>query len=116
MVDAIRARIIADSNGEWTMHGPLDPGVTLLELFAYQFEQRLYWLDQVSDPLVRSLLALLDNSPASTSAAKPLLAFQSLPDNSPQAVPAGTVFYPRDQDLPLPFTTLQPVTVLPFVR
>ena len=116
MVDAIRARIIANSDGQWTMHGPLDPGVTLLELFAYQFEQRLYWLDQVSEPLVRSFLALLDDAPPTTSPAKTLLAFQSLEDNSPQHVPEGTVFYPRDHDLQLPFTTLEPVTVLPVSR
>ncbi len=113
MIDAIRARIVADSNGEWTMHGPLDPGVTLLELFAYLFEQRLYWLDQVPEPLVRAILALLDDAPLRTACAKTLLAFRSLDDGLPQEVSAGTVFYPRDQQLLLPLSTLESATVLP---
>ena len=113
MVDAIRTRIAANSNGEWTMHGPLDPGVTMLELFAYLFEQRLYWLDQVPEPLVRAMLALLDEAPLTTASAKTLLAFRSLQDSLPQQVSAGTVFYPRDLELPLPYSTLEPVTILP---
>ena len=39
MVDAIRSRIAAVSDEEWTLHAPVDPGVTLLELFAYLLEQ-----------------------------------------------------------------------------
>ena len=54
MVDAIRTRIVANSRGQWTMHGPVDTGITLLELFTYLFEQRIYWLDQVHAPLARA--------------------------------------------------------------
>ena len=75
MVDAIRTRIVANSRGQWTMHGPADTGVTLLELFAYLFEQRIYWLDQVHAPLARALLALLDDAPRPTQAARTVLAF-----------------------------------------
>jgi hypothetical protein len=113
MVDAIRTRIAANSNGEWTMHGPLDPGVTLLELFAYLFEQRLYWLDQVPEPLVRAMLALLDEVPLTTASANTLLAFRSLQESLPQQVFAGTVFDPRDPELLLPYTILESVTILP---
>ena len=45
MVQAVRSRIAAVSQEKWTHHAPVDPGVTLLELFAYLLEQRLYWLD-----------------------------------------------------------------------
>ena len=75
MVEAIRTRIVANSRGQWTMHGPSDTGVTLLELFAYLFEQRIYWLDQVHAPLARALLALLDDAPRPTQAARTVLAF-----------------------------------------
>ena len=51
MVDAIRGRIAAASDEAWTLHAAVDPGVTLLELFAYLLEQRVYWLDQVPDAL-----------------------------------------------------------------
>src|SRR5262245_51269631 len=59
MVDAIRGRIAGVSEEEWTLHAPVDPGVTLLELFAYLLEQRIYWLDQVPDALINGLIALL---------------------------------------------------------
>ena len=56
MVAAIRRRIPAESAGNWTLHAPADPGITLLELFAFLTEQRLYWLDQVPDAFVVAVL------------------------------------------------------------
>ena len=63
MMAAIRRRIPAESDGVWTLHAPDDPGITLLELFAYLLEQRLYWLDQVPDALVVAILRLLGLEP-----------------------------------------------------
>ena len=60
MVAAIRRRIPAESQGNWTLHAPADPGITLLELFAFLTEQRLYWLNQVPDAFVVAVLRLLD--------------------------------------------------------
>src|SRR5262245_33348350 len=59
MVDTIRRRIPAASSGEWTLHSPVDPGVTLLELYAWLIEQRIFWVDQVPDSMVRASLRLL---------------------------------------------------------
>ena len=59
MVAAIRRRIPAESQGNWTLHAPADPGITLLDLFAFLAEQRLYWLDQVPDAFVVAVLRLL---------------------------------------------------------
>ena len=59
MVAAIRRRIPAESAGNWTLHAPVDPGITLIELFAFLAEQRLYWLDQVPDAFVVAVLNLL---------------------------------------------------------
>ena len=59
MVEAIRRRVPAESGGTWTLHSPVDPGITLLELFAYLLEQRLFSLDQVPDALVLAVLRLL---------------------------------------------------------
>ena len=61
-VAAIRRRIPAESGGTWTLHAPVDPGVTLLELYAWLLEQRLYWLDQVPDSFVRAVLRLLGDA------------------------------------------------------
>jgi hypothetical protein len=115
MVDAIRARIVANSRGQWTMHGPADTGVALLELFAYLFEQRIYWLDQVHGPLARALLALLDDAPRPTQAARTVLAFPT-PDGpafAPTHIAAGTTFTAALGARVLPMTTLEPVHVLP---
>ncbi len=113
MVEAIRTRIVANSRGQWTMHGPADTGVTLLELFAYLFEQRLYWLDQVHAPLARALLALLDDAPRPTQAARTVLAYPTPADGAATAITAGTLFTTTVGEAVLPMTTLEPVQVLP---
>jgi predicted phage baseplate assembly protein len=113
MVDAIRTRIVANSRGQWTMHGPSDAGVTLLELFAYLFEQRIYWLDQVHAPLARALLALLDDSPRPTQAARTVLAFPTPDGAAPTRIVAGTLFTTTLGSSVLPMTTLEPLDVLP---
>jgi hypothetical protein len=113
MVDAIRARIVANSRGQWTMHGPADAGITLLELFAYLFEQRIYWLDQVHGPLARALLALMDDAPRPTQAARTVLAFPTPGDAAPTRIAAGSLFTTAVGASVLPMTTLEPVDVLP---
>lgn len=113
MVDAIRTRIAANSRGKWTMHGPQDTGVTLLELFAYLFEQRIYWLDQVHAPLARALLALLDDTPRVTQAARTVLAFPTPDPAVPTRIVAGALFSTTLGEQVLPLTTLESVDVLP---
>lgn len=113
MVEAIRTRIVANSRGQWTMHGPADTGVALLDLFAYLFEQRMYWLDQVQAPLARALLALIDDAPRVTQAARTVLAFPTPEDALPLVIGAGTLFTTALGTSVLPMTTLEPVTVLP---
>jgi hypothetical protein len=113
MVAAIRTRIVANSRGQWTMHGPSDTGVTLLELFAYLFEQRVYWLDQVHGALGRALLALLDDAPRPTQAARTVLAFPSPDAAAPSRIAAGTLFTTTLGASVLPMTTLEPLDVLP---
>jgi hypothetical protein len=81
----------AASRGEWTQHGAVDPGVTLLELFAWQFEQRLFMADQLTEPIVRASLRLLGvPAPAPDAAATTVLSIVSPAAASP--LPAGTVF------------------------
>lgn len=46
LVEEIRT-LIPRYNPDWTNFNPSDPGVTLLELFAYLAEQSLYRIDQV---------------------------------------------------------------------
>ncbi|MER6917286.1 putative baseplate assembly protein [Streptomyces sp. NPDC000594] len=94
MMAAVRRRIPAESDGRWTLHAPVDPGMTLLELFAYLLEQRLYWLDQVPDALVVAILRLLGTGgpePARPAATVLRLATEG-PEGEIPVVPRGTVF------------------------
>jgi hypothetical protein len=45
---------------EWTNHNPADPGITLLELFAYLTEMLIYRLNRVTADNIRSFLKLLN--------------------------------------------------------
>jgi hypothetical protein len=113
MIDAVRGRIVARSNGKWTMHAAADPGVTLLELFAYQFEQRLYWMDQVPEHTVRALLAMLDDAPAATRAAQTVLSLATLESQPTQTIAAGQRFSSNHLERPQPMTGREDVNVLP---
>jgi predicted phage baseplate assembly protein len=116
MTTAIRGRIPAESAGTWTLHAPVDPGITVLELYAWLLEQRLYWLDQVPDTFVNAVLRLLgmpDRKPA-RAAATVLRFTASKPADAGQPAPtmsAGTPFScdPLDR---VGMTLIQDVTVL----
>jgi hypothetical protein len=45
---------------EWTNHNPSDPGITLVELFAYLSEMMLYRLNRVTDANMHAFLRLLN--------------------------------------------------------
>ncbi|MGW0809035.1 baseplate J/gp47 family protein [Nonomuraea sp. NPDC002799] len=110
MMAAIRRRIPAESDGRWTLHAPADPGVTLLELFAYLLEQRLYWLDQAPDELVVAILRLLGLDPPRP--ARPAATVLRLTADEPGVVPAGTVMS-RDPAGRIRFTLDDDVAVFP---
>jgi hypothetical protein len=48
---------------EWTNHNPSDPGVTLIELFAYLTEMMIYRLNRVTDQNMLAFLKLLNGNP-----------------------------------------------------
>ncbi|HEV7408810.1 MAG TPA: baseplate J/gp47 family protein [Bradyrhizobium sp.] len=110
---AARRRIPAASKGKWTLHAPVDPGVTLLELHAWLLEQRLYWMDQVPDALTRGALALLGERARDAQCAATVFQFTA---SQPGSVPAGTQMTLADSDPPLIFTTDTDLMVLPFAR
>lgn len=122
MVDSIRRRIPAASGGNWTLHAPVDPGVTLLELFAALLEQRVFQLDQTPDALMRAALALLGERPQPTAVATTVLSFTGTPF---QQVKDGTKMRLSGRTPRLVFTTGrlhapedpgQPLTALPVKR
>lgn len=117
MMAAIRRRIPAESDGTWTLHAPVDPGVTLLELFAYLLEQRLYWLDQVPDPLVVAILRLLGLDPPHPArpAATVLSVAAARTGTAVPVVPAGTALT-RDPAGGIVFTLDDDVAVFPLAE
>ncbi|MBG0562861.1 putative baseplate assembly protein [Actinoplanes aureus] len=123
LTDAARRRIPAASDGRWTLHAPVDPGITLLELLAYLLEQRLYWLDQIPADLVLGILDLLGvDGPRPARPAGTVLRFAAEADPGNEkaveavargvAIEAGSVLS-RDPLREAFFTTGRKVTVLP---
>src|SRR5262249_49651228 len=47
---------------DWTNHNPSDPGITLIELFAFICEKLIYQLNRVSDRNVAEFLSLLNGT------------------------------------------------------
>jgi len=97
LVDVARGRIATASAGQWTLHAPVDPGVTLLELFAGQFEDLLYRLDQPCEARQHAILRLLGHDRRSIGIASTVLALDDATavKEKPPAdwiyVPAGTL-------------------------
>jgi hypothetical protein len=79
LVLTARDNIAPASRGHWTLHSPVDPGVTLTELFAWLFEQRIYWLDQVDVSFQRMLVKLLGGVPRGAQAARSVFCAEPRP-------------------------------------
>src|SRR6185369_7500931 len=76
---------------EWTNHNLSDPGVALIELFAWMSEMILFRLNQVPDRFYAKFLDLVGIEPFPSSAAKTELTFWlSTVEPEPVTVPAGT--------------------------
>jgi len=73
---------------EWTDHNPSDPGITMIELFAYIAEMVIYRLNQVPDKNYIEFLNLLDITRDPPTPATVELTFELSDDNV--VVPKGT--------------------------
>ena len=76
---------------EWTNHNVSDPGVALIELFAWMTELTLYRLNRVPDRIYTSFLDLVGISPFPAAAARTDVSFifSTVPDEA-VLIPAGT--------------------------
>jgi predicted phage baseplate assembly protein len=72
-------RRVTRSCPEWTEHNVSDPGVTLIELFAWMTEMTIYRLNRVPDKLHVKLLELLGIRLDGPSAARTELRFRLVP-------------------------------------
>lgn len=62
---------------EWTDHHASDPGITLVELFAFMGEQLLFRFNQIPDATKLAFLELLHISPEPARAARGLVRFET---------------------------------------
>ncbi|MGH8981962.1 MAG: putative baseplate assembly protein [Acidimicrobiales bacterium] len=84
-------RLIPRYCPEWTNHNLSDPGVALIELFAWMSEMVLFRLNQVPDRLYTKFLDLVGIQPFPPSVARADLTFWlSAARDQPVTVPAGT--------------------------
>jgi hypothetical protein len=113
LVVALRRRIPALSNGRWTLHEAVDPGITLLELFSWQLEQRSYWLDRMPDAMLRAIIELFGEGIEPARCASTILAF---PPQPWLALPASSVTRLDVRGVGPKFTIEQPVMLAPIER
>ncbi|QQO09008.1 putative baseplate assembly protein [Breznakiella homolactica] len=106
-------RLIPRYCPEWTNHNPTDPGITLIELFAWMTELTLYRLNQVPEKTYLSLLELMGLSLIPPQAARAVIRFFPVEGyKKPVAVKAGTqIAAASGGDTMYMFETEQNITV-----
>ena len=121
LVDEARKRIIRYCP-EWTEYNVSDPGITLIELFAWMTEMMVYRLNKVPEKNYIKFLDMLGVQLQPASSARAKLTFRlsvALPlrpnDNTFAAVPAGLEV--STQEIPgaprVIFTTDEPLAIVP---
>jgi len=80
---------------EWTDHNVSDPGITLIELFAWVTEADIYRANRIPDLHKRKFLALAGLRPETPAPAHTVLAFD-LRGGPSVRLPAGTAFAGTD--------------------
>ena len=107
-------RLIPRYTPEWTNHNLSDPGVALIELFAWMSETVLYRLNQVPDRLYVHFLNLvgIDTFPPSV-ATVPMTFWLSAVQSAPVTVPAGmqVATAAESSDGPVVFTTIEDLVI-----
>lgn len=90
LVDEAKRRI-PELVPEWTDHNVSDPGVALIELFAWMTESLLYRLNQVPDRMYVKFLELMGVQLYAPAPAQAMLTFRlSAPQEEVVVVPDGT--------------------------
>lgn len=106
-------RLIPQYCPDWTNFNPSDPGITLVELFAWMTEMAIYRLNKVTDKNFTAFLNLMGVRLSPPQPARALLQFK-LAEGAPpawvrQSFPVGTVQTGRDE--PIIFETSQDLLV-----
>ena len=88
LVDEGRA-ILPRYSREWTDFNLHDPGIMLLELFAWLSEELMYRANRIPDRHLCKFLALCGYAPAPAIPATAVLGVTGAPRDSKRALPAG---------------------------
>ena len=100
---------------EWTDHNIHDPGITLIELFAWLAEMDIFRLNRISERHVRKFLSLVNIHPAGPHAAVAAVTLALKSGNTVQNVrlPRSIEFDGRDVfDNVIRFRSLSSVNVV----
>ena len=81
---------IAEVYPQWTDYNYHDPGITILELFAFLKEAQQFYIDQISDDMRKKFLQLIGISLAKRKSATTTVRINT---TKPTLIPAGTKFY-----------------------
>ena len=109
-------RLVAQKCPEWTDHNVSDPGVTLIELFAWMTDQLLYRLNRVPDRLYVKFLELIGVRLFPPTAARGEVTFWlSAPQPDVVRIAAGTqvATIRTESDEAIVFTSLDDLPVVP---
>lgn len=80
---------IAEVYPQWTDYNYHDPGITILELFAFLKEAQQFYIDQTNDSMRKKFLQLIGVVPMSRHAAQTTIKLLS---EQPITIPVGTKF------------------------
>ena len=109
-------RLVAHYCPEWTDHNVSDPGVTLIETFAFMVDELFYRLNRVPDRLYVAFLELLGVTlHPPTAASVELLMRLSAPQPDAVVIPKGTEASTRrtEEEEAVVFATTRELTVPP---
>ena len=97
---------------QWTDHNASDPGITLLELFAWVAEMDVYQLNRVPERHRLKFLSLLSRHPQTTRAARAVVEMQLASGAAAMTFPAGVEFEADGPDeAPLRYASLAEIIV-----
>ncbi|HSH23637.1 MAG: putative baseplate assembly protein [Actinomycetota bacterium] len=109
-------RLVMQRCPEWTDHNVSDPGVTLIETFAFVADQVLYRLNRVPDRLYVKFLELIGvRLLPPTPARAPVTFWLSAPARAPIAIPTGTkvATVRSESEDPVVFSTCADLAIVP---
>ena len=97
----------------WTDHNLHDPGVTLIELFAWLVEQGMYRANRVPDRHRLKFLSLIGYPPRPPRGARVMLGATLIGGTGMLDLPAGLVLLATSPgQAPMPFTTIASTTLV----